>query len=105
MRPQSLVLRCYAEQETDGSWFAICLDLNLYARGDDAQEARGKLHDFIVHYVRTALSSDKEYIGDLLPRRAPIGFWAKWYYFRFLHWGGTQIKKLLYVEALPLKPA
>lgn len=105
MRPRDLILRCFVQKESDGTWFAMCLDLNLYARGDSLMEARGKLHQFIRHYVSSALSKDKEFIGDLIPRRAPLGFWLKYYCMYSVLWCGSQIRKLLYKETLPLKLA
>jgi predicted RNase H-like HicB family nuclease len=76
MKPADLVLRCYAEQD-DGSWFAICLDLNLYARGDSYEEVRDKLFKLIAGYVKEALA-DVDYFDDLVPRRAPLSFWLRY---------------------------
>ncbi len=44
---KQLHLRCYAERDDDGSWFALCLDLNLYARSDTAKEVTNKLHEIV----------------------------------------------------------
>ena len=105
MRPRDLVLRCFAQKESDGTWFAICLDLNLYARGDNFDEVKAKLRGFIRHYVKSALTTDRDYIGDLVPRRAPFAFWAKYFCMCTLAWCGNQIAKLMYRETLPLKLA
>lgn len=78
IKPQTLVLRCYAEEDED-SCFAICLDLNLYARADNFREVRGKLNGMIKEYITEVLTEDSEYIGSLLPRPAPIFFWFKYY--------------------------
>ncbi len=75
---KNLVLRCYAEREADGSWFTMCLDLNLYARGDSFDHSRKKLHDVISAYLRDSLTVDSEYVGDLIPRRAPLRFWLRY---------------------------
>lgn len=83
----------------------MCLDLNLYARGDSLDEARQKLHGFIYHYVESALTKDREYAADLLPRRAPFGFWAQYYCFGALLWFSKQVAKILYKETLPLQVA
>lgn len=105
MRPKELVLRCFVQKESDGTWFAMCLDLNLYARGASLQEARDKLRGFVRHYVAAALGKDREYVGDLIPRRAPFGFWVKYYGMRTLLWCGAHIARVLYKESLPLKLA
>jgi hypothetical protein len=81
LKLKSLVLRCYAEQDNDGSWFAICLDLNVYARGDDFQEVQNKLSRRIHEYVSEALGEDSQYIGSLIPRKAPAYFWIKYWLF------------------------
>jgi hypothetical protein len=74
MTPSDIVLRCYAERERDGSWFAICIDLNLAAQAGSAKEVKAKLHAQIEQYVREALTVDRQYIDDLMPRRAPLSF-------------------------------
>lgn len=105
MKLSDLTLRCFAEHEADGSWFALCLSLNLYARGDTFEEARGKLHKEIVGYLKEAVTKDAEHFGDLVPRRAPVFFW--WRYFRiwcFLKF--HQTKELMRFKLpLPMVPA
>lgn len=87
MKLSDLVLRCYAEREGDGSWFAMCLDLNIYARGDNFDEAKLKLSKFVSKYLREAVTKDREHIDDLVPRHAPIFFWLRyfrvWCYIKF----------------------
>ena len=78
LKLRDLVLRCYAEQEADGTWFTICLALNLYARGDSYEQARQKLHSVIAAYLRDAVTVDSEHIGDLIPRPAPLYFWLRY---------------------------
>lgn len=84
MKLNDLKLRCYAEID-DGSWFAICLPLNLYARGDSFEEARAKLQGLISQYVREAVTVHAEHIGDLIPRRAPLYFWVRYAIARCWH--------------------
>jgi len=105
MRPNDLVLRGYIERDSDGSWFAICLELNLYARAGSAGEAREKLVKFIHDYVFSAVTKDKEHLRDLIPRRAPLPFWLKYYCYRLAFWCGKHLKKVLFVEPLPVVPA
>ncbi len=108
MKPKNLILRCYAEKEADGSFFAICVDLNLAAQAESYSAVRAKLHDQIHDYLEDALGDDKEYIGDLLPRRAPLYFWVKYYAIAFLVWLRRPKdcdNSCQFSEALPLKPA
>lgn len=78
MQVSKLVLRCYAEKD-GGSWFVICLDLNLYARADTFDEARDKLGKLISGYLKDAVTKDAEFISDLVPRPAPFYFWFKYF--------------------------
>lgn len=110
MKPSNLILRCYAERERDGSWFAICLDLNITAQADTAKEAKEKLHMQIIRYVREALTVDKQYIESLMPRRAPTAFFLRYYFLRLLCAlrGRHQPKrdaKRIFNEHLPVVPA
>ncbi|MGB5103188.1 MAG: hypothetical protein WBO04_07685 [Steroidobacteraceae bacterium] len=72
-------VRCYAERDPNGSWFAICLDLNLYARADSFLAVRHMLEGIVREYVVEAFGKDREYFEDLIPRRAPARFWLKYY--------------------------
>lgn len=84
VNPGDLKLRGYAERESDGSWFIICVDLNLYARADSLSEARSKLHEFMVDYLREAFEQDREYFDQLVPRPAPLHFRLKYRWLVFL---------------------
>jgi predicted RNase H-like HicB family nuclease len=105
MKLRDLKLRCFAERESDGTWFAMCLQLNLYARGDSLNEAQRKLHDVMRSYITDALTEDAQYLDDLLPRRAPAYFYLRYAYVwccvRIAH-AKNMVK---YNEALPLVPA
>lgn len=73
MSPADFVIRCYVEQEPDGSWFAMCIDLNLCAQAGTIKEAKSNL-DAIVHdYLVDAFT---QYRGhpELLTRRTPLSF-------------------------------
>lgn len=103
---KSLVLRCYAEKDQDGSWFTLCLDLNLYARGDSFEHSRQKLHSVIVSYLKDAIAGpEKEYFGDLVPRRAPLYFWMKYFYILCCVKLRDVTSVRRFIEALPLVPA
>lgn len=78
MANRTLVLRCFAERDDDGSWLAICLDLNLYSRGRSAEEVEQRLHQAIGEYVelvRTYPAEDRE---RLMARPAPWRFRARY---------------------------
>lgn len=106
LKPKNLTLRCYAEREGDGSWFAMCVDLNLYARGDSFEEAKSKLHVFIHEYVTEALTVDSDYVGDLLPRLAPLKFRLRYHVIHFMVkcWRAADGVRRLFNEALPMVP-
>lgn len=79
MKPNGLLLRCYAEC-IDGQWHAFCLDLCLAAQGESFQEVRRMLEAMIKEYVVDALvGADKEFAGMLLRRPAPLKYWVKYY--------------------------
>ncbi len=108
MRPIDLKLRCFAQQENDKSWFAICIDLNLFAQGETANEARKKLHAIIADYLTEALTVDEQYIDDLIPRRAPFYFIFRYYWLMLSTNLDGIIKHTpaqLFTEHLPLVPA
>ncbi len=73
-------LRCYVEK-TEAEWVASCLDLCLAAQADSMEEAKNKLHQMITLYLEEAFGEDKEYIDQLIPRRAPASEWIKYYFF------------------------
>lgn len=105
MRLNDLKIRCYAEKEKDGSWFAACIDLNLVAQEDSFDLVRAKLHGIISDYLREALSSDAQYIDDLIPRSAPLYFQLRYHLvplLNFVHFIRTPQR---FMEHLPLVPA
>lgn len=72
MKAPELVLRCYIKP-ADGHWVAICIDLCLAAQAETAIDARRKLESHIFSYVEEALTVDREFAGELLSRKAPVG--------------------------------
>ena len=109
MKVPEIVLRCYAEPDPDdGTWFAMCIDLNLYSRADSFDEAAKKLKVIIGEYVRDALTVDVEHWSDLIPRRAPLSFVARYHYIRILvHCIGAArwFRSRLFESHLPVVPA
>jgi len=104
MTPIDLLLRCYAERERDGTWFGICIDLNLAAQGDSFEEVRAKLHAMIRDYLADALTVDEQYIGDLIPRQAPLYFRARYHLLAGLERFRKATARRLFTEHLPLVP-
>lgn len=83
MKPNELILRCYAERKDD-QWQAFCLDLCLAAQADTFEEAQLKLSMMIRDYIEEALvGEDKAYADQLLSRKAPLFFWIKYFWLRF----------------------
>lgn len=105
------VLRVYGERRDD-QWSVICLDLNLAAQADTLIEAQTKLHSMIKAYVADSLlpdGADREHAAYFLRRRAPLVFWAK-YYFAIARNRvfGQRIpcdKRLATSDTLPMVPA
>jgi hypothetical protein len=112
MNPMNLTLRCYVEREVDGSWFAMCIDLNLCAQATTVDEAKRKLHAQVEQYVREALTVDREHAHRLLNRRAPLSFIVRYHFIASLCALIRAIKprrhrsdKRIFNELLPVVPA
>lgn len=79
MRPNELVLRCFAERDGD-VWVAYCLDLSLAAQADSWEEARAKLEAQVREYVADAMGGqDGKYGAALMARRAPASTYLRYY--------------------------
>ena len=83
MRLDDLILRGFAKRDGD-NYFAICLDLNIYARGDTPEQAIEKCLDFVCEYIDEAYSDDIEHFSDLIPRKAPLRFWVEYRFMRLV---------------------
>jgi len=82
MKPRDLIVQCYAEKKGD-VWQAFCLDLNLAAQGDSLEDVKTRLDEMIASYLHDIMEGeDREYADQLLPRRAPLGFWLKYYWLK-----------------------
>lgn len=107
MRPTQLILRCYGEQKGE-IWQAFCIDLNLAVQGKTFGEVRTKLHQQIASYLYDALEGeDREFADQLLSRKAPIGFWVKYYYYKVLCSFDAAKKGIcrhIFNEIMPLTP-
>lgn len=72
MRLEDLFLRCYAYQRWEGSWYAVCIDLNLDAEAPSFDAVRCSLNEAIIGYLQTVLETqDKESLVHLIRRPAP----------------------------------
>ena len=104
IRPQQLVLRCYAEKAASGQWQAFCLDFDLAAQADTFEAARVKLDSMMSEYVYDALAGeDREHAHDLLRRRAPWWMWARYYWQTWLK--RMDPTRRPFREPIPLVPA
>ena len=105
MKPNDLVLRCFAER-TDGVWSAVCLDLNLAAQSESLDAVMEKLDDQIRSYLEDAFTVDKEYAADLLKRRAPVSLWLRYYWIKLIHWlgGFRDGMSTIFNKVLPFQP-
>ncbi|KAB8198572.1 DUF1902 domain-containing protein [Lysobacter maris] len=107
MRPEQLILRCYAERKGD-QWQAFCLEFSLAAQGDSLNEARAKLDEQIREYVHDSLvGKDRLHAAQLLSRKAPLRFYLRYAYISAVLKlrGHDTRKKARFKEAMPLVPA
>lgn len=83
LRNPTKSFRCYAERE-DGQWMAFCVDLTLAVQGESYEEVREKLHKQVISYVNEALTIDRDHAQELLNRRAPLAWMAKFHFYSFM---------------------
>jgi len=85
IRPDKLILRCYGRRLKKGSYYGVCIDLNLAVEAESQEKLKKKMCDVINSYLETVLDTDdKNSIPQLLYRRAPIQDWLRYYYIRIL---------------------
>jgi hypothetical protein len=78
MRPDNLVLRCYAEC-ADNKWQAFCIDLCITTQADTFEEAKLKLKAKIGEFVFDDLTGDdREFAGQSLAGKAPLFYRLKY---------------------------
>ena len=88
VRPQDLVLRCYARRSgrLPGRWVVHCVDLDLWAVGSNFPEARKSLEDAILGYLESVLDTDDSAsIPELLKRRASLRYLLLWHLIKVVH--------------------
>ncbi|WP_075575001.1 hypothetical protein [Lysobacter antibioticus] len=77
------LVSCYFERDGD-QWLGFCLDFTLVTQARSLEEAHRKLDSQIRDYVSDALvGQDRAYANQLLNRRAPLKYWAKFYWTMF----------------------
>ncbi len=64
-------LHCYAEGQ-DGSWEAICLDLDIAVQGHSFEEVFGSLREAISLYLESVSDLPADERQSLLHRPAPL---------------------------------
>lgn len=105
MKPGDLMIRCLAMREGD-QWVGICLPFDLVAQGDTIKEMQEKLHEQIVHYLQDALvGEDRKHAAYLLARRAPLKYWAKYYFVALMEHVHKFRKARRFKTPIPLEPA
>lgn len=83
MKVNQLLVRCYAERDGD-KWFAVCIDFNLAAQANTAEEVKQDLESQILEYLYDALvGEDRAFAGQMLRRKAPLRYRAKYYLIKF----------------------
>ena len=82
MKPNQLLLHCYGEYK-NGVWQAFCLDFTIAVQGESPEEVVEKLKEQVCEYINDALVGvDQEHSRDLISRKAPLKYWAKYYFIR-----------------------
>ena len=107
MRPENLMLRCYAEY-ADNQWQAFCIDLCLAAQADTFEETESKLKSMVCEYVYDPLEGeDREYAGQSLARKSPLFYRLKYRFYVALSKVGVFKSEFreLFTVPLPLVPS
>lgn len=105
IKPPRMVVRCFAQR--DGKqWVAVCVDFNLAAQAGSFVQAKKKLHEQIVSYVRDIINGDDAaFAHQLFNRRAPASIMARYYLILAL----TRVHRMQgrlksFFEPVPLAP-
>lgn len=100
VKRKGIVVRGFIRRAEDGSAYeGICLTLNLPARGNTLEETERKLQALIVAYLRDAVRDGTW--DEFVPRRAPLSYYATYYWYNLLalRQGISDFK--LFVESSP----
>lgn len=101
IHPTELLVRCFAMRR-DGYWVAICVDLDLTVQANTAAQARKLLKAQIASYVADAVGVDSDHAQELLTRRAPLRYFALYYFAKLVH---ASKRRMSYQAAMPMVPA
>jgi hypothetical protein len=100
VKRRGIVLRGFIRRAKDGSGYeGICLTLNLPVRGRSIEEADEKLRDLIVAYLRD-VARDGAW-DEFVPRRAPLSYYAAYYWYSLLATMHAINDFKLFVESAP----
>lgn len=108
MKSNDLLLHCYFEKDGD-EWLGFCLDYSLVTQASTLAAAADKLEEQMREYVHDAtVGNDRQHAAYLLRRRAPLSYWAKFYFTlarqNMRHSKVSKLRKAV-VEPMPLVPA
>jgi len=95
MAENNIRLRCSAEGH-EGSWEAICLDLDLAVQGRSFEEVYRELNEIISTYLETVSEYPAAERDRFLRRRAPLGLRLKFmlrYVVAFLFGDDTRVER------------
>lgn len=106
MKTQNLFVSVYGERQHD-QWTLMCLEYSLAVQAETLPEAKAKLDQQIRMYLTDALvGQDREHAVELLPRRAPLRYWLKFYWhFTMAQFRQARRTRLAERETLPMVPA
>lgn len=76
-------LLCYAHG-SDGSWEAICVDLDIAVQGGTREDVMTRLEEVVGSYIEAALAEEPSVAKQLLARAAP-------WHVRATHWIRFQV--------------
>lgn len=75
-------IRCFT-YKSRSRYYAECLNFNLLSRGESVEEAVARLQETMYSYVKTAFQGSTK---GLIPRRAPLSHWIRYYLHTFAGW-------------------
>lgn len=103
MKPTDLILRCYGYRRKDGTWYAVCIDLNLDAEGSSVKDVKRSLNYAIHGYFDTIAEIENgESLAHLIRRPAPLKERVFYQVIRLAH---SVRRAVAFTEAVPVHPA
>ena len=73
---QPFVLRGYIEKVGEADFFAICLTVNICARGRSIEDAQKSLLAAVTMYIDDAVEENS--LSNWIPRRAPLRHYLRY---------------------------